>query len=274
MSTKKRNSLRRHNFLSAKETNIPSLSGGGGVSGKPAAADKGGAKGGQPTAVTQGVDASKAVVVQTSGEGSAQSDVEMLPTNRTLPAELPNGGLNGGPHLLGTGSTQGFNWGRYFSPSVEFDVAKGIKHHFTAPYDDQDHRCAQGAPAVRKDKKIKLHDNATAQSGSLAWERKQLDVYGLRTALRAPTTLRLSEVVGEDTGVNEAGFNEMKFKEKRRDEFILGKPIDEFDPNTENDGRVADHNRTPEGAIPNSAIKQQEALQALPQVARTAVKIV
>lgn len=203
-----------------------------------------------------------------------QFTTEVLPQARTLPAELPNGGLNGGPHLLGCGSTQHFNWHKHVAPSMwEFGTNYGVKHKYTAGgLDHQDiifGKKLQGG----EEGELKLYDVEGQRDSAEVWEATQAHVWGLRRdrhAPFAPTVAR--QVVGDETGIHEAGFEQLDRKEGRVSEFNSSQFAP--DANTTPDGRVAGFNREHEDLDAGPSIQGGEMVLDLPQNERTAVRVV
>jgi len=196
---------------------------------------------------------------------------EVLPAQRSLPAELPSGGLNAGPYLLGTGSTQHFDWHKKVKPHQwEFGTNYGVKHKYTGVLS---HEEAQNGVKGAPDKNTKLGDVHGAENSSSTWMASE-DVYGLQEVRRTPITLRMSEALGDGVGLNEAGFEEMTYKDAREAEFRRSKPLAQ-DKNVLDDGRTAAFNpevQYGKGQAP--AILGGEGITQLPQNERRAVRIV
>lgn len=204
-----------------------------------------------------------------------QFNTEQLPQHRHLPAELPAGGLNGGGHLLGTGSTQHFNWHKHVAPNMwEFGTTHGVKHVYSGTgLDHQDAMFAKDKIDHKMMDMLKLSDSENGRDSAEVWEATQEHVWGLRRVRELPFAPVVSrQVVGDETGIDEGGFDQINRKTTREKE-LQGSRYNP-DANTISDGRVAAWNRPDDSEDMIPSIQGGDTITALPQNERTAVKVV
>lgn len=205
------------------------------------------------------------------------SSTEVLPVARTLPAELPRGGLNQGPYLVGVGATQHFNWHKHVVPAIKWSTSYGIKHKFVeGGHDHQDILFNKGVKGDGdKIRDLKLKDKQEDKNSSEVWEATQDHVWGLRRDRREPFVFnRFREDVGMETGWREAGLEAEDYKTQRAMEFAAGTTPYKVDANRVDDGRVADHNRAPADDDAEPAIRGSEEVSDMAYNERRAVRVV